>query len=92
MSRNLIFCEVTCGRCGRAANACGYYSPERIKKLKVETKTWVEDDSYRVLCPDCKIAVESIRTRTSVSELMRRQSYIDKQREEIEESLDDSFF
>lgn len=90
--RNLIFCEVTCGRCGRAANACGYYSPERIKKLKAETKTWVEDDSYRVLCPTCKIAVESHKTSTAVSELMKRQAYIDKQRKEVEESLEDPLF
>ena len=36
--RMLIWCEVTCGKCGKFANANGYYSPERIKKLKAETK------------------------------------------------------
>lgn len=54
MKKNIIFCEVTCGRCGRAANNCGYYTPELIKKLKSETKDWIEDLNYRVLCPDCQ--------------------------------------
>lgn len=56
--RNLIWCEVTCGRCTRVANASGYYSPERIKRLKAETKHWKEDDQYRILCPICSIQVE----------------------------------
>ncbi len=52
--KNIIWCEVTCGRCGLASKYCGYYSPERIKRLKLDTKDWVEDDNYRVLCPSCK--------------------------------------
>ena len=36
--RNLIWCEVKCLRCGRVAKLSGWYSPERIKQLKQETK------------------------------------------------------
>lgn len=64
--KNIIFCEVTCGRCGAAANACGYYTPERIKKLKAETKNWIEDENYRILCPLCKVAVENERKQTAI--------------------------
>ena len=53
MSKKIIWCEVTGGRCGAAANASGYYSPERIKQLKAETKHWISDLNYRVLCPRC---------------------------------------
>jgi hypothetical protein len=49
----IIWCEVTCGRCGAVANNSGYYSPDLIKRLKVETKDWKHDDSYRVVCPTC---------------------------------------
>lgn len=57
--RMLIWCEVTCRKCGRVANACGYYSPQRIKKLKEETKHWeANDENYGILCPDCKDEVE----------------------------------
>lgn len=52
--KNLIWCEVTCGRCGTAANNCGYYSPDLIKRLKQETKNWTEDLDYRILCPTCQ--------------------------------------
>ena len=52
--KNLIFCEVSCYKCGRAAINCGYYSPKLIKKLKLETKDWIEDSDYGVLCPDCQ--------------------------------------
>lgn len=55
---NLIWCEVSCGRCGAAANSCGYYSPETIKQLKAETKQWKEDMNYRVLCPRCQKEIE----------------------------------
>lgn len=54
MANTIIWCEVTCGRCGAAANSCGYYSAELIKRLKAETKNWVEDNEYRVLCPECR--------------------------------------
>ena len=55
MKRVLIWCEATCRKCGRVANASGYYSPERIKKLKEETKSWeANDEDYGILCPDCK--------------------------------------
>lgn len=52
--KNLIWCEVTCGRCGAAANNCGYYSPDLIKRLKQETKNWKEDMDFRNLCPSCQ--------------------------------------
>ena len=53
--RMLIWCEVTCRKCGAVAPASGWYSPERIKKLKEQTKNWDADDAeYGVLCPDCR--------------------------------------
>lgn len=52
--KNIIWCEVTCGKCGAVALSSGYYSPERIKRIKQETKTWADDNDYRVLCPKCK--------------------------------------
>ncbi len=73
--KNIIFCEVTCGRCGRAANSCGYYSPERIKKLKLETKTWAEDLQYRVLCPECITAVNTERSTKSLYEMNSDEHY-----------------
>ncbi len=51
--KNIIWCEVTCSRCGCVAGMSGYYSPKRIKLLKETTKDWVEDKEYRVLCPEC---------------------------------------
>lgn len=59
--KNLIWCEVTCGKCGCVALSCGYYNPERIKRLKQETKTWAEDDNYRVLCPQCMAEIKERR-------------------------------
>lgn len=53
MPKNLIWTEVKCLRCCCVANHSGWYSPERIKKLKLETKNWKEDEDYGVLCPDC---------------------------------------
>lgn len=61
--KNLIWCEVTCGCCGAAANSCGYYSPELIKNLKAETKDWVEDETYRVLCPPCAAIVRAEKAK-----------------------------
>ena len=60
MRKNLIWCEVKCLRCGRVANSSGWYSPERIKKLKQETKDWTEDEDYSVLCPICKESIKTI--------------------------------
>ena len=60
--KNIIWCEVSCGRCGAVALASGYYSPDRIKALKRETKCWVDDVNYRVLCPAC------VKTRTAPQE------------------------
>ena len=57
-TKKIIWCEVTCGKCGRAALNCGYYTPDVIKRLKRETTNWVEDDTYRVLCPSCKEVIE----------------------------------
>ncbi len=54
--KHIIWCEVSCGRCGATARASGYYSPDRIKALKKETKDWRDDENYRVLCPDCNAA------------------------------------
>ena len=51
--KNLIWCEVKCLRCRKVANYSGWYSPERIKKLKLETKDWKEDPDYSIVCPDC---------------------------------------
>lgn len=60
--RMLIWCEVTCRRCGRVANASGYYSPDRIKRLKTETKNWeANDENYGILCPNCKDEIETIK-------------------------------
>ena len=56
--KNIIWCEVTCGRCLRAANCCGYYTPDTIRRLKAETKDWIEDVNYRVLCPACQKELE----------------------------------
>lgn len=58
--KNLIWCEVKCLRCRRVANSCGWYSPERIKKLKQETKDWAEDETYGVVCPTCKESIKII--------------------------------
>ena len=54
MAKKIIWCEVTCRRCGSMSAASGYYSPERIRKIKAATKDWVEDYEYSVLCPECK--------------------------------------
>lgn len=54
MAKNIIWCEVICNHCGAMSSASGYYSPERIKKIKAATKDWIEDDQYGVLCPECK--------------------------------------
>lgn len=51
--KNLIWCEVKCLRCLTIAYYSGWYSPDRIKKLKAETKNWVEDEDYGILCPSC---------------------------------------
>lgn len=59
--RKIIWCEVTCGRCGDLASGSGYYSPDLIKKLKTQTKDWVEDDEYRVLCPECAKQIGRIK-------------------------------
>lgn len=56
--KNLIWCEVTCGRCGAAANNCGYYSPDLIKRLKQETKNWEDDPDFRNLCPTCQCEIK----------------------------------
>ena len=58
MKKNLIWCEVKCLRCGRVANTSGWYSPETIKKLKLETKNWAEDEDYSTVCSDCKIELK----------------------------------
>lgn len=52
--KSLIYCEVTCRKCGDMALKSGNYSPERIKALQEETKNWTRDAIYEVLCPKCK--------------------------------------
>lgn len=54
MRKNIIFCEVTCSQCGVLASKSGYYSPERIKALKEETKDWIDDKEYGILCTECQ--------------------------------------
>ena len=52
--KDKIWCEVACACCGSIASASGYYSPERIKKLKLETKDWgVNVGIYNIICPTC---------------------------------------
>ena len=58
--KNLIWCEVKCLRCGAVASMSGWYSPERIKKLKQETKDWADDEDYSILCPTCKESIKTI--------------------------------
>ena len=53
--KNIIWCEVICGKCAATARSNGFYSPEQIKQLKRETKNWVEDEQYGTLCPECQI-------------------------------------
>lgn len=59
--KNIIWCEVTCGKCGATAHFNGFYSPEQIKRLKCETKNWDEDEQYGTLCPECLIQVKKER-------------------------------
>ena len=61
MAKNIIWCEVKCLRCGSIATQCGWYSPERIKKLKQETKDWKEDEQYSIICPLCDRQLKAIR-------------------------------
>lgn len=61
MKKNLIWCEVKCLRCGRVANTSGWYSPDTIKRLKLETKNWAEDKDYSIICPRCKESLNIIR-------------------------------
>lgn len=58
MKKNLIWCEVKCLRCCAVADASGWYSPERIKELKLETKNWSEDPDYGAVCSDCKELID----------------------------------
>jgi hypothetical protein len=60
MKKNLIWCEVKCLRCGRVASLSGWYSPERIKKLKAQTKDWQEHEDYSIICPDCASELKTI--------------------------------
>lgn len=53
--KSMIYCEVTCRHCGLLANKSGNYSSVRIKALKEETKDWIIDEEYEILCPQCRI-------------------------------------
>ena len=59
--KKLIWCEVKCLRCGCVANSSDWYSPEQIKKLKLETRDWVENDDYSVLCPECDKILKGLK-------------------------------
>ena len=61
MAKTLIWCEVTCGRCGGMAMSSGHYSPEVIKKLKAETKDWKRDYFYGNLCPECQAKLAELK-------------------------------
>ena len=65
--RNLIYCAVTCRRCNGVSSASGYYSPERIKKLKVVTKDWVEDEDFGILCPECQAELKAMKSQIAIS-------------------------
>lgn len=56
---NVIWCEISCGRCGAAIG--DYYSPDWIKKLKAMSKDWTHDDNYRVLCPQCRKELKKMK-------------------------------
>lgn len=58
--KNLIWCEVKCLRCGQVASMSGWYSPERIKKLKEQTKDWQEHEDYSIICPDCVADIKKL--------------------------------
>lgn len=58
--KNLIWCEVKCLRCGAVASMSGWYSPERIKKLKAQTKDWQEHDDYGIVCPECAAQLKEL--------------------------------
>lgn len=60
---NVIWCEISCGRCGAAIG--DYYSPDWIKKLKAMSKDWTHDDNYRVLCPQCRKELKKNETKFS---------------------------
>ena len=53
MKHPKIWCDVTCMYCGVIAKSSGYYSPERIKALKQETKDWKTDENGSAICPNC---------------------------------------
>lgn len=93
MGMSKIWCEVTCGRCQRVANNCGYYSADLIKRLRAETKDWKHDDCYRITCPQCTSEVLANRKREhkfkSAADFAESIGF---QREEIEHSLDESLF
>ena len=57
--RKLIWCEVTCSRCNAMSVASGYYSPERIKRIKEDIKDWGIINEYDVVCPECKKKYET---------------------------------
>ena len=61
---NVIWCEISCGRCGAAIG--DYYSPDWIKKLKAMSKDWTHDDNYRVLCPQCR---KELKKKSSFQEV-----------------------
>lgn len=49
-----IWCEVTCGRCGKMATDSGYYHNKlTIALLKEEIKDWEYTEDYGNLCPEC---------------------------------------
>lgn len=70
---NVIWCEISCGRCGAAIG--DYYSPDWIKKLKAMSKDWTHDDNYRVLCPQCRKELKKNETKFHVK--LKGEKYYD---------------
>lgn len=54
VEKDIIWCEVTCSHCGGMLASSGFYSPTLIKRLKAESKEWIEDPEYGILCPECQ--------------------------------------
>jgi len=56
-----IYCEIVCNNCGGISANSGYYSPERIKKLKEEIKSgmWIYSGN-NIYCKEC---YEKIKTK-----------------------------
>ena len=52
MKKAAVWCEVSCGDCGRAEGMF-YKNSKSIQTLKEWTRDWVFDDDFGNICPDC---------------------------------------